>query len=437
MKHNLFERERTESKSSFSAARHFGVALMVATTSFFVTSISWAQVSHDKKLDSFLSQGEFTQSAEYFGKQCEATPTDHQARLALGLTQFLQAIENLGQANFRYGLISKHARRIPLARLPVPLNENPEEVSYDKLRQVILSFEADIQKAESTLAKVDTSKVTLKFFIGRAQLDLNGDQALDDNETLWRIFSSINNRIEQEQANSFFVGVDGADVHWLRGYCHVLMAFCDFALAHDERELFDRCGQLLFVNIESPYNTTQDDDREMDLPIFLDAIAAIHLMHFKLIDPERMKSAHRHLTSMISQSRKSWELALAEKDNDQEWIPNPNQTGVMGIGVSRELITGWSSVLDELEAILEGEKLIPHWRKYNRIFGRTEFPDSGTGVNLRDFFVEARDFDFILSLQGTNLEPFLEEGPLSTPEAWNQLTRVFQGQFFGFAIWFN
>ncbi len=419
------------------AELRFWVLTIAVIASLFCGPTTWAQQEHDEKLDSFLSQGKLAESVEYFGKQCETTPADQQARLALGLTQFLQAIENLGHANFRYGLISKHARRIPLARLPVPLNDNPEKVSYDKLRDVISAFDADLKKAESTLAKVETSKVNLDFYIGRAKLDLNGDQALEEEETLWRIFSAINNQIEQEQANNFFVGVDGADVHWLRGYCHVLMAFCDFAMAYDEHDLFDRCGQLLFVDIESPYTTTQEDDGEVDFPSILDAIAAIHLMHFKLIDPDRMKSAHGHLISMIAQSRESWELALGEKDDHQEWIPNPNQAGVMGIRVPRELITGWSSVLDELEAILDGEKLIPYWRKYNRIFGTTDFPNDGTGVNLRKFFFEARDFDLILTLQGTNLEPFLEEGSLSTPEAWNQLTRVFQGQFFGFAIWFN
>jgi hypothetical protein len=152
-----------------------------------------------------------------------------------------------------------------------------------------------------------------------------------------------------------------------------------------------------------------------------------------------MKSAHSHLLAMIAQSRLSWERALAETDNVQEWIPNPNQTSVMGMTVPREMITGWSSVLDELEAILEGKKLIPYWRKYQRnIFSPTaEVPKRGTGINLRKFFHQPQNFDLVLTIQGTNVEPFLEEGSLSTPEAWDELVRVFRGEFFGFAIWFN
>lgn len=417
----------------------FRVLLFPVLSLLFWTSAALAQSGRAKELDGFLSQGKLAESADHFSKACAVTPTDHQARLALGLTQVLQAIEGLGQANFRYGLISKHAGQIPLARLPVPLNENPEPVSYDELRQVIVDLETGLKRAELTLSEVDTADVKLDFFIGRAQLDLNADGLMAKEETLWEIFRAINNGVTAEQGSNFRVGVDGADVHWLRGYCHVLMAICDVILAHDERDLFERCGQLLFMETESPYSTSKDGgDEDFEMPMIFDAIAAVHLINFKLTDRARMKSAHLHLMAMVSQSRLSWQLALGEKDDYLEWIPNPDQEGVMQVRVPREMVNGWTSVLDELEAILEGKKLIPYWREYNRnFFGQAEIPDNGKGVNLRKFFHEPRDFDLILTIQGTNAEPFLEEGPLSTPEAWGQLTSVFRGQFFGFAIWFN
>jgi hypothetical protein len=59
------------------------------------------------------------------------------------------------------------------------------------------------------------------------------------------------------------------------------------------------------------------------------------------------------------------------------------------------------------------------------------------GVNLNKFFLEPKDFDLVLAIQGTGIEPYLMEGKLSTPESWDRLTRVFRGQFFGFAFWFN
>ncbi|MGE0374578.1 MAG: hypothetical protein AB7I48_10100 [Planctomycetaceae bacterium] len=174
-----------------------------------------------------------------------------------------------------------------------------------------------------------------------------------------------------------------------------------------------------------------------------DMVAAIHLLNFPLKEAARMRSAHQHLLSMVEQSRRCWERALAETDDDREWIPNPQQQGAIGLRVAREQVDGWHEVLDEFEAVLEGRKLIPFWRKYGSLpilFSVSSVgpvPDVGTGVNVRRFFTEPRDLDVVLFLTGTGAVPYLEEGPLSTPAAWQRLTRVFQGEFFGFAIWFN
>ncbi len=404
------------------------------------------QESHSKTLDGYFSRGQLEEADQHFRTICTGTPGDHGARFALGLTEFLQAIESLGQANHRFGLMSHQAQWLPMARLPVPENPTPEKVRYEDLRDVVASFAENLKRTEATLAAVDSTAVRLDFYLGRVRLDLNGDGAHGEQETLWRIFAEVNRGVEAEQGEGFFVGLDGADVHWLRGYCHVLMAFCDMILAYDERELFERCGQLLFPEIDSPWRTARElaDGDEHQLNQITDAIAAIHLIRFPLVEPERMKSAHAHLLQVVAESRKCWDRASAETDNDHEWIPNPDQDSVLQQRVSAEIITGWSAVLDELEALLEGRKLVPFWRTYpgnlpllGGWFAQADVPANGTGINLRRFFHEPREFDLILTLQGTAVEPWLEEGPLSTPESWEQLTRVFQGQFFGFAVWFN
>ena len=336
---------------------------------------------------------------------------------------------------------------IPLARLPVPMNLNPERVSYEKLRQIIGKLNGSLATAEASLANVDTTNVLLTLYLGRAKLDLDGNQELSEDETLWKMFSTINRAIKADQGEAFAIGFDGADVHWLRGYCHVLMAICDFLLAHDESDLFARCGQLLFPNIESPYaasistTTLNPSGAQLffDAPSVLDAIAAIHLMRFPMQDRDSMARAHSHLLQMIAQSRLCWLRADAETDNNHEWLPNPRQDSVMQLRVPAEIITSWHAVLDEMEEILHGKKLVPYWRQYHRqLIGRgLEIPEQGRGLNLNKFFLEPRDFDLVLTIQGTNLEPYLEDGPLSTPNAWARLTGVFRGQFFGFAVWFN
>ena len=105
--------------------------------------------------------------------------------------------------------------------------------------------------------------------------------------------------------------------------------------------------------------------------------------------------------------------------------PNPSQTGVLpGMQVSEARVTGWQNFLDEFEAILQGKKLIPHWR----------FEE---GINLRRFFVEPRAFDIVLLIQGSAALPYLEEGELTSGESWNQMMQLFGGEFFRYFIWFN
>jgi len=90
-------------------------------------------------------------------------------------------------------------------------------------------------------------------------------------------------------------------------------------------------------------------------------------------------------------------------------------------------VKGWTiTFLDEADEILAGRKLIPFWRDAG-----------GRGVNLRRVFVEPREFDLVLWVQGTAAIPYLEAGELTTPEVWQRLQRIFQGEFLGFAIWFN
>ena len=161
-------------------------------------------------------------------------------------------------------------------------------------------------------------------------------------------------------------------------------------------------------------------------------------MNLPIKEPARMESARQHLLEMIRTSRESWALIQAETDDDHEWLPNPKQKGVLRIPVTRELIDGWHAVLTEMEEILEGRKLIPFWRDYATLFGgNQEIPAGTRGINLKRVFTEPRDFDLILLIQGSGVLPYLERGPLSTPETWSNLGRVFRGQFFGFAAWFN
>jgi hypothetical protein len=82
--------------------------------------------------------------------------------------------------------------------------------------------------------------------------------------------------------------------------------------------------------------------------------------------------------------------------------------------------------LDEADAVLDGKKLIPFWRSRD-----------GRGINLRRVFTEPTRFDLVLWFQGTAATPYLEEGELTSPDTWRRFQRIFRGEFFTFAAWFN
>jgi hypothetical protein len=167
--------------------------------------------------------------------------------------------------------------------------------------------------------------------------------------------------------------------------------------------------------------------RPWDRDEALDAVAFIHLADFPLREPERLAKARNHLLEMVESSRKSWALIEAETDNDREWIPGPGQESVVpNVAISKERLAAWRCFLDEAEAVLNGKKLIPFWRR-----------GVDQGVNLAKVFTEPREFDLVLWVQGSGAIPYLEHGEKTSAETWAEFQRVFGGRFVGFAIWLN
>ena len=428
----------------------FSLSRWLLGGSFFVVLCSFGQVVASAEdistsVAENLKQGKIAAAEASLQKFLLNEPKHSQARFELGVVQVLSAIEKLGQDQYRYGALSRYVRDVPILRLPIPLNPDPKAVTYQQVRQIFVDFQTRLMQADSELAKVElTQELKLPIDLMAIRLDLTADGKCEDEETFMQIFGVVNRTRQNDAVPDMRVTFDAGDVPWLRGYCHLLSALCDIVLAYDHQRMFDLTGQLIYpkhVPAERSSETLDlaSDDTEF-YRSFIDLVAAIHLMNVPLKEPARMESARQHLLEMIRTSRKSWVLIQAETDNDREWLPNPKQTGILRIPVTRELIDGWHAVLAEMEDLLEGRKLIPFWRDYlgsNRPDANDDFPTEGRGVNLKRFFAEPREFDLILIIQGSGVLPYVEHGPLSQPETWNDLSGVFRGQFFGFAVWFN
>lgn len=355
-------------------------------------------------------------------------------RLALGVTRLLQSVERLGQSLHRYGFEPTRDLDIlvmigfPTLRIPLPSNDQPEEIGYEDLRHILQRFLDDLAEVDKALAGIRNPEVKFALPIGLIRLDFDRDGRLTEEERLWKLFARLTNirNIGYEDALAFVIKLDRADVEWLRGYTHLLRALCNCALAYDFRELFDRTAHLLFVKPASPYGFLARRTRKGDQEGFVDLIAFIHLLNFKLREPDRMVDAHRHLVTVITRGRNMWQLVREETDDDGEWIPSPSQRCVIpGIQFSDAMIDGWLNVLTESEELLRGRKLIPFWRNDAR------------GVSLQKVFLEPRDIDLVMWLQGTDAAPFLMEGEKTSPEVWQRFNDVFQGRLFAFAAWVN
>ncbi|MBW4581779.1 MAG: hypothetical protein KME42_19605 [Tildeniella nuda ZEHNDER 1965/U140] len=385
-------------------------------------------------IEPFLMAGKFADGEAAMLARLKEKPEDDQARFSLGVTQLVSGVERLTQPLYRYGLRHNSLTSIlPFLRLPIPENPNPQVIRYDDTRQILQTFLDDLATVRTTLAPIKDARVKLPLRLGLIRLDLNGNGKIEPTESLWRIFAAINRLpITEQQAKSFTIAFDAADAIWLQGYTNLLGAIGEFALAHDGQEFFNALAHVVFTKPETPYKFLVDGRPEPSQFSFggidfVDIVTFVHLLRFPIAEPQRMARALQHLQTTTSLSRQSWKLIAAETDNDREWLPSPKQTGVLpGVRVTQAMIDGWLAFLDEADGLLSGKTLLPFWRSREV-----------RGVNLRKAFLEPRTTDVVLWLQGTAAAPYLEVGKLTNQQVWAQLDRVFRGQFFGFAAWFN
>lgn len=159
-----------------------------------------------------------------------------------------------------------------------------------------------------------------------------------------------------------------------------------------------------------------------------DAIAFVHLLDWPVVQPDRMKEARQHLLQMISLSRENWRRIKAETDNKVEWLPGPQQTSLMeNLRVTEDRVQGWNIFLDEFEAVLNGTRLIPHWR----------IATKGRGINLKRLFDEPSNLDLVLLMQGSAALPYLEDGETVQTSTLDTVFNLMGSGLIGYFFWFN
>jgi hypothetical protein len=384
--------------------------------------------------------GRLTDGSAVLGKHLDANPDDDRARFGLGVTQFLQAYEHVGQSLYRYGLRTESSFIRPARQIRklLPQNPKPEKIDHASARKIVQTFVDDMNRAEATLTVVKDERVKLPLHVARIEIDLFGLERPINAGFLFQTFGGMD--VPPDLLEDFVIAFDRGDVAWLRGYCHFLAAVGEVLLAVDSQPFFECAAHLVFEEVETPHTFLIEDREPFDMRgafgwnsrQLSDIIATIHLLlRFPVKEPDRLKAAHGHLLSMCQMSREMWTHFSAETDDDDEWIPNPKQTGVLAVPVTADMIKTWLATVAEAELVLEGKRLVPFWRG----------TQAERGINLQRVFYEPTDIDIPLWIQGTAALPYIEKGTLTTfiePEMISRIDRQFGGMnFISFGFWFN
>jgi len=197
--------------------------------------------------EKYLLEGKLADGERALQDRLRNDPRDDQARFGLGVVQFLQTFEHLGQGLYRYGLRTETAvgaareaprggQGGPLLRDLLPQNPQPERVSYQAVRQIVQTWIDDLTRAEATLAPIKDREVKLPLHVGRVKLDLTGKGKPVSAAFL---FERQGNPIPKEQVADFVIAFDRGDVCWFRGYCHFLAGGGELLLAVDGQAPFD------------------------------------------------------------------------------------------------------------------------------------------------------------------------------------------------------
>lgn len=357
------------------------------------------------------------------------------ARLGLGLVRSARAFERLSQQLYRHGFLSgaqEVGSMVVGVGGSIAYNPNPEPITYQQFRGILQAFVDDLAAAEAVLAEVGDAPAKVRVDLARTKFDWNGDGVIGPEDHFGTMVADLD---ASGQPKPFVVGFDTADARWLRGYCNLLMAVAKFWLAHDFSESWDSGFGVVFPRAQtsiamadggSPEAETMFSVQKKHADSIADFITIVHTIRWPIADKAMWQDVRGHLRKVASLNRETWALVRAETDDDHEWLPSPKQkSGVLpSLPVTEERITAWLAVLSQVEGILDGKILVPHWR-----FAK--------GVNVAKVFDEPKAFDLVLWVTGPGALPYLADGPVMNEGDWNSLTRIFQGNFASYAFYFN
>ncbi len=403
----------------------------VLLSAFLIVCSASTAIAKDD-INVYLSGAKYDDGINAYTGNASETPHRQADLFALATLQFINGVEDFAQGLYRFGFRPDSIKLlrfiVPIPLIPISKNENPQIVRPEDLARLVQNWHDALDKTAKTLADMNGEDFKVRLNLGRVALDINCDGHVDENENLLQLCSLWFGSAEGAGPTAdFSINCDLADALWLRGYCHLLMGLQDILQAHDWKGLYSKCAHALFESPDraalSPYARPNEDN---SWNYISDFVLLLHEFHLELARPEKYQQARDRFFKVIHLSRAFWETVDKETDDDCEWIPNVRQTSASGTKVTPEMVDGWKLFLNEMELILKGDRLIPHFRMQKEY-----------GINLAKVMEHPCALDLVEWTTGLAVAPYLEKGEITDPSNWKRFTQAFSGNFMRTAVWFN
>lgn len=351
---------------------------------------------------------------------------------ALGGVRFLRTIEKALQKAHADGLYDPTGL-VPVLRLAAPADAGSDQPADGKppfrpeaVRELFADVVTNLDRAREPLALLkEDADFGLTVDLSDIWFDINSDDKRDPGEGLTEIVGALSGSAAAPGAKGPVVRFDTADAAWLSAYCRMLQGVADVVLAYDPTE-------AIAINHQTGLDMAAfglSSAPVLGLPnegAALDTLATIRKALLHKPDANRARAAQIQFLAMIEENRRFWTLVAKETDNDHEWLPNDHQQSALGIDFPQGTGAAWLATLADLERVLKGERLIPHWRIAD-----------GAGVNVARMFTDPRPIDLVDWIQGAGAIPYLETGTLADMNTLRTFDALVGGRVMLFSLYLN
>lgn len=348
-------------------------------------------------------------------------------RFALGGVRFLRGVERALQTRYRLGMAGK-TMDVPVLRLDVAENPDAEPFYPAAIEEIFTALVADMESAGAALEPIGEDDFGVVLDLADLWFDVNMSGARDPGEGVAEMAAGtvLPRRLGRDQAVLPKVRFDRADADWLHAYTHLIAGLSNMVLAYPPAAAIEAVqtakGEIEIVKGDAPpVNALAHlfgDEADLAMMVYLALRQEPRAEH--------TRAARQHFLTMITLNRGFWDRLAKEDDDNAEWIPNPAQTSALGLRMPPETGERWLAVLGDAEALLKGEKLMPHWQ-----FG------GGAGINVQRLLDEPSPVHLAEWVHGMGLLPYAEPGERIGIFNWRNFTRLVRGDSMLYVLLLN